>query len=162
MGSVKDVVSWRVRTKLKSIVYKGGSCISCGYNRSVYSMHFHHIDPAEKDFKIAGSTRSWERIQKELDKCVLLCSNCHGEHHEDILDLHEHLHRNPTPEEGMRLLQEANLIRKPTPPKACSYGTPTSQKATRCQPCYHKSQRSSNGSQKKIFSKLSLEPAEWL
>lgn len=79
------VVSWRQRTKLKAIAYKGGACQVCGYSRSVRSLEFHHLDPAKKDFGIGGCSLAWGRIEKELDKCVLLCSNCHGEVHDGLL-----------------------------------------------------------------------------
>lgn len=61
---------------------KGGSCILCGYNKCTAALEFHHIDPDEKEFQINkrwGCSR--ETIQKEIDKCVLLCSNCHRETH---------------------------------------------------------------------------------
>jgi DNA-binding CsgD family transcriptional regulator len=82
----KIVTRTRQRLKLKAIDYKGGACVCCGYNKSVRSMHFHHIDPTQKDFSIGGNgaTRSWEKIKTELDKCVLVCSNCHGEIHDEI------------------------------------------------------------------------------
>jgi 5-methylcytosine-specific restriction endonuclease McrA len=72
--------------KLKAIEYKGGKCNRCGYYKSVYALQFHHIDPAEKDFNIGqkGSTRAWATVKAELDKCVLLCANCHFEEHERL------------------------------------------------------------------------------
>ena len=30
---------------------------------------------------------SWERAKKELDKCILVCSNCHREIHFKIIDI---------------------------------------------------------------------------
>ena len=47
-------------------------------------MLFHHRDPATKKFGIsmAGSIQAWETIKEELDKCDLLCSNCHAELHD--------------------------------------------------------------------------------
>lgn len=81
---VVDAVTKR-RRKLKemSIAYKGGECNNCGYDRSIAALEFHHRDPAEKDFAIggAGTTRSFEAIKVELDKCDLLCANCHREEH---------------------------------------------------------------------------------
>lgn len=69
-----------------AIKYKGGACQFCGYKKSVYALTFHHVDPTQKDFGIGGdgSTRSWERTKAELDKCVLLCANCHAEEHERL------------------------------------------------------------------------------
>lgn len=78
------VVDWRRRTKIKGIEYKGGECISCGYKNSIYALHFHHLDPNKKEFSITGKSISWERIKSELDKCVLLCANCHAEVHEGV------------------------------------------------------------------------------
>lgn len=77
----------RKRLKLKSVEYKGGSCEICGYNKCIEALEFHHRDPKEKDFAIStdGNTRSWEKIKKELDKCFLLCSNCHREVHNSII-----------------------------------------------------------------------------
>jgi len=80
-----NVTEWRRRTKKKAVEYLGGQCVRCGYNKCLRSLVFHHRDPAEKEFQIASShIRGWERIRKELDKCILLCANCHGEQHEDI------------------------------------------------------------------------------
>jgi hypothetical protein len=73
----------RLKLKLMAIEYKGGKCSKCGYNKCVDVLHFHHRNPNEKEFSISGKgiTRSWEKVKKELDKCDLLCSNCHGELH---------------------------------------------------------------------------------
>lgn len=81
---VQAVVQWRQRTKLKAIAHKGGSCQKCGYCKSVAALHFHHTDPNQKDFNIGGNTRSWDRIRTEIDKCILLCANCHTEEHERL------------------------------------------------------------------------------
>lgn len=68
--------------KLQSIEYKGGKCNKCGYNKCPGSLEFHHRDPKEKDINWRRM-RSWkfEKIKRELDKCDLLCSNCHREIH---------------------------------------------------------------------------------
>lgn len=74
--------------KLKAVEYKGGCCQICGYIKNVKALHFHHLDPSKKDFGISGNhTRKWEVIQAELDKCILVCSNCHMEIHEGLIDL---------------------------------------------------------------------------
>jgi DNA-directed RNA polymerase subunit RPC12/RpoP len=60
--------------------YKGGGCQTCGYSRCLRALDFHHLDPTTKRFSIAGShNRSWESLRQELDRCLLVCSNCHGQ-----------------------------------------------------------------------------------
>lgn len=77
----------RVKTKLKAILYLGGKCQHCGWNKHPAGFQFHHKDPSEKDFNIgAVSNRRWEIIQAELDKCELLCACCHAIHHTTKFD----------------------------------------------------------------------------
>lgn len=73
----------RREVKLKCIEYKGGACARCGYNKCPTSLSFHHQDADGKDFGISsnGYSRSFEKCKPELDKCILLCMNCHGEIH---------------------------------------------------------------------------------
>lgn len=77
---------WRQKTKLKAIEYKGGCCQNCKYNVCYKALTFHHIDPSKKDFSLSekGPKGGWERILEELDKCMLLCSNCHAETHDGL------------------------------------------------------------------------------
>ena len=81
------VTIYRQRRKQKCIEYKGGKCQTCGYNNCAAALQFHHRDPNEKDFGLShkGMPYSWEKTKKELDKCDLLCANCHFElHHPKI------------------------------------------------------------------------------
>ena len=73
----------RRKTKDMAIEYKGGKCEKCGYNKCNGALEFHHLNPEEKDFSIStsGTTKSFERIKKEIDKCILVCANCHREIH---------------------------------------------------------------------------------
>lgn len=66
--------------KLKAIEYLGGQCTDCKTSYPQYVYDFHHIDPTIKDFGIARIMQ-WENIILELDKCVLLCANCHRIRH---------------------------------------------------------------------------------
>jgi hypothetical protein len=84
------VKRWRKRTKQRIVDYLGGQCCICGYNRCLESLAVHHIDPAEKEFNLQSVCRnpgSWDRIENELKKCCLLCSNCHGEVHAGVTAL---------------------------------------------------------------------------
>ena len=84
---VKSVVSWRSRTKQKLVDYKGGKCIKCGYNKYNGNLAFHHLDPSKKDFTITGKSIAFEKLKLEVDKCELLCHNCHGEVHAGLLTI---------------------------------------------------------------------------
>lgn len=85
--AVESVVKRRRIVKEKAIIYKGGKCCICGYNKYNGALDFHHIDPNEKSFTIGsyGHCRAWKKVQKELDKCILLCSNCHKELHGGLI-----------------------------------------------------------------------------
>ncbi len=79
------------RKKLRTMArdYKGGECQICGYKKCSRALSFHHLNPKKKDFTISakGLTRSWAKLQEEIDKCILLCANCHMEVHEGITQL---------------------------------------------------------------------------
>ena len=80
----KDSIQEWINKKLKAIAYLGGSCQQCGYNKYYGSMAFHHRDPTQKDVMWGKlKLRPWHKIVKELDKCDLLCHNCHSETHGD-------------------------------------------------------------------------------
>ena len=78
-----NVTAFRQRRKQKCIDYKGGKCEKCGYNKCNAALQFHHKDPDKKDFALSwnGRPHSWEKCKIELDKCILLCANCHSEVH---------------------------------------------------------------------------------
>ena len=79
----------REKTKELLVEYKGGKCEICGYDKCVEALEFHHINPDEKDFGIGqkGYTRSFERNKEEVDKCILVCANCHREIHNGLIDI---------------------------------------------------------------------------
>lgn len=80
--NVEKVVEWRQRTKKNLIEYKGSKCEICGFDKPVPACYdFHHIDPNSKEFRIGGKSISIERLKAEVDKCMLLCANCHRELH---------------------------------------------------------------------------------
>lgn len=78
----------RVRTKLRAVQYLGGKCADCGYNKSIAPLQFHHTDPSKKDFNIGRYLgNSWAGILEELNKCILLCANCHCVRHATRVEL---------------------------------------------------------------------------
>lgn len=67
--------------KQQAVEYLGGKCQRCGLVDDPCVYDFHHLDPTEKDFSIGKNALKFESIKKELDKCILLCSNCHRKEH---------------------------------------------------------------------------------
>ena len=66
-----------------ALEYKGSKCEKCGYNKCSEALEFHHKNPEEKDFNLSDRNLilDWQEIKKELDKCILVCANCHREIH---------------------------------------------------------------------------------
>lgn len=58
----------------------GAKCQRCGYDKYIGALCFHHRDPNEKD-PTWNKQMATERLYKELDKCDILCMNCHAEEH---------------------------------------------------------------------------------
>ena len=68
--------------KQQAVDYKGGKCSKCGYNKCLAALEFHHINPETKDKKWNTFRFKFsEKMKLELDKCILLCANCHREEH---------------------------------------------------------------------------------
>lgn len=69
--------------KLRLLALAGGAkCSNCGYDRSIVALDFDHIDPAAKTFPISQNlaVAKWERLVAEVEKCRVLCANCHRIH----------------------------------------------------------------------------------
>lgn len=79
----------RKQIRKDAIAHKGGKCSICGYSKCLSSLEFHHLDNSKKEFGISkkGYTRSWQNVSKELEKCILVCANCHREIHEGVAAL---------------------------------------------------------------------------
>lgn len=77
-----------ITRKYEYIMSKGGKCEICGYDKNLAALDFHHLDSKQKEFQIdirkfANSKLS--DLEVELDKCIILCANCHREmHHSDL------------------------------------------------------------------------------
>ncbi|PLX21278.1 hypothetical protein C0584_03065 [Candidatus Parcubacteria bacterium] len=83
------VAKRRKAIRQKAVELKGGKCEICGYNRCIQALEFHHLDSKSKDFGISakGYTRSWKKVKEEIEKCIMLCADCHREVHEGITQL---------------------------------------------------------------------------
>ena len=73
--------------KEQAVAYKGGSCELCNYSKCLDAMDFHHKDPTQKDFTFSRRFPCFKTAKPELDKCMLLCANCHREEHQRMADI---------------------------------------------------------------------------
>jgi hypothetical protein len=57
-------------------------CCKCGYNAHSAALDFNHLDPALKSFNIAEmvTSLSLPKLMEEVQKCEILCANCHRIH----------------------------------------------------------------------------------
>ena len=87
VSNTEAVESWRKRKKKALVEYKGGKCQCCGYYRCIEALEFHHLDPNIKSFTISGKSKSFNSLKSEVDKCILVCSNCHKEIHAGLINI---------------------------------------------------------------------------
>lgn len=83
------VATVRIARKLTLQTLLGARCQLCGYDRCRRTLHFHHVDPAEKgfDLKITSFQMQLGTLLAEARKCILICANCHGELHDGLVDV---------------------------------------------------------------------------
>lgn len=87
--------------KQKLIEESGGACAICGFADVPAALQFHHLDSTAKEFHIAqrGHSRSLARCRKEIQKCILLCANCHAAVEAGALELPVQLTNQEAPSE---------------------------------------------------------------
>lgn len=77
-----NVLETKRRIKQTLLDLKGNKCERCGYSKNCHrAMHFHHLDPSTKTLTFSDANTSLEAQIKELEKCILVCANCHAEIH---------------------------------------------------------------------------------
>lgn len=83
---IKAVAKRRAKIRIMAREHMGGKCMRCGYSKYPEVLEFHHKNPSEKEFSISyrGHCRSWKRVKAEIEKCDLLCANCHRELHAEL------------------------------------------------------------------------------
>lgn len=69
-------------SKRKAVQYMGNKCHDCGESYPDYIYDFHHLSGDTKvDNPSAILKKEWSVAKEELDKCVMVCANCHRERH---------------------------------------------------------------------------------
>jgi hypothetical protein len=123
----------RTTTKRKCVEYKGGKCGRCGYSRCLFALDFHHRDPAGKEFNISTWRNcSFETLRKELDKCDLVCRNCHAEIHEDEEEMSKMLIRGRVAQMALERVSDTDEAAGsiPVPPTIFGANTPVEDNRT--------------------------------
>lgn len=80
------IKNFRTARRNICVLAMGGKCQICGYEKCRNALEVHHIVSEDKEISFQKIV-SWDRIYDELDKCILLCSNCHREVHENVTEL---------------------------------------------------------------------------
>jgi hypothetical protein len=65
--------------------FKGGlKCTKCGFDH-IAALDFHHEDPSTKEGNVHRfiSNGQFAKAYKEIEKCIVLCANCHRIHHHE-------------------------------------------------------------------------------
>lgn len=84
---------WKFEARRNRIAFfreiYGNKCCICGYNKSSSALQFHHVNPTTKEFIIGGVSAEYsiQRLISEVNKCVLICSNCHFEVHDGLKEI---------------------------------------------------------------------------
>jgi hypothetical protein len=127
-----------LKRKLELIELKGGCCKECGYNKNIASFEFHHRDPRQKEYQLDVrklSNTSMIKLMSEVEKCDLLCANCHRELHSPDLNI-----------ENVKLLinnvnDSVLLIKEIGKPKCVDCGCEINYTHKRCVECNNKNKR---------------------
>lgn len=127
------------KRKLELISLCGGGCKLCGYKKNIAALEFHHKVPTKKKMQLdirRLSNHSMKSILEELEKCILLCANCHRELHSPHLDFDTVVKFVEDVSEAV--IQTRNHVGKPN----CSdCGTEINYTHIRCRPCANKKKR---------------------
>jgi hypothetical protein len=83
MNSSENVMRTQKRKKIDAVNAFGGCCCICGYDKCINALEFHHLDKSTKEETPSHVIMKWkwDRVVKELEKCILVCANCHREIH---------------------------------------------------------------------------------
>ena len=138
--SYQHVKDSRKRRKEDIVYVMGGHCQICGYNKAITALELHHLNPEEKEFGIGAIlNKDWELMNSEIQKCILVCANCHREIHEGLItnDLKSSYDVNKANEISERI----NRLKHHQDRYCPKCGEIISQKAKYCPKCAHEMQQ---------------------
>lgn len=80
----------RIAFERKVATKYGCQNLKCGWDGDFLTsqLHFHHIDPKSKEYAISSMRcNSYETIIEEMNKCCVLCKNCHFMIHNGVISI---------------------------------------------------------------------------
>ena len=118
----------------------GDKCQLCGYNKCIKALEFHHINPEEKDFTFdKAKSKSWETTNLELQKCILVCANCHREIHDNLEAFS--LKSSYNPERAKEITARIHRLKNHQDTYCSNCGAIISSKAKLCPKCFNETRR---------------------
>ena len=123
------------KNRKEDILYvMGEKCCLCGYDKAKTTLELHHIEPEEKEFTIGKClNRAWDILHSEIQKCVLVCANCHREIHEGLIT--EELISSYIPERGQEIDKKIYDFKRKKVHYCIDCGAEISSDTTRCTKC---------------------------
>ena len=78
----------RSQMKERLLMEKEKGCLVCS-EKCIECLDFHHLDPSKKDINVSRlvTYTSFQKLENEISKCVLLCATCHRKVHAGLLKL---------------------------------------------------------------------------
>jgi len=73
-SKAKRIENWKKVFKF----FEGRRCMVCGFESDLPIYELHHHDQEGKETNVSKIMHhSWEKVERELRKCILVCANCH-------------------------------------------------------------------------------------
>lgn len=156
MTNSERTLEKRRRYKARIVQTMGGKCQCCGYCNYDGALELHHIDPSQKAFSICEKTYiAWEKLKTELQKCILVCANCHREIEAGLITVTESSFNE---EIYNQILQEIKESKTLTKHYCIDCGKEiASSQAVRCVECGHKAKRISERPTREELKKMIRE-----
>ena len=66
------------KQKILDNIKMQSGCVLCGFCKYPESLDFHHINPEDKKYYIDLHSMSKDDVIEEIQKCMILCKNCHA------------------------------------------------------------------------------------
>ena len=138
--SYQRVKDCRKRRKEDIVYVMGEHCQICGYNKAITALELHHLNPADKEFSIGAIlNKDWELINSEIQKCILVCANCHREIHERLIT--KDLKSSYDISKANEISERINRLKHHQDRYCPNCGEIISQKAKYCPKCANEMQR---------------------